>query len=325
MKDIIDLWRSDAPESRARGSALALEYWKRWTPEDLALLRKGAKDKSREVAVRAKEMLHTILTRRWEKGKPKPKDNDLVFVVAQDGTCTMGSTVLFKVTDKGDDDTARLEKFFEVRRYDRKLQAIPGRSDWVNYTLFLRVHPLTPFFHIHRILIIVPNHGGVTRVVLTSDETDDYAAVILPRPVAPKDERITPLEARISICSNGGFKEHRLDRVTHWRKKKELKECRVAVAKDVVGRLSLLGKGSEVPNRLVIQKAVDRLKRFRGKTGKEGKMAIEVDPDREIPFQQVLRVLSLLRKDGYHAVRISPNPGYDKYYGTYQKGQFKRN
>ena len=161
-------------------------------------------------------------------------------------------------------------------------------------------------------------------VVLTSDGTDDYAAVILPGPYPPKDKRITPLEARISICSNGGIEEHRLNRVTHWRKKKNLKECRVAVAKDVIGRLSVLKKGNEVQNRLMVQKAVDRLKRFRAKAGIEGKVAIEVDPDREIPFQQVLRVLSLLRKDRYHALRITPNPGYDKYYGTYQRGQFKK-
>ncbi len=106
----------------------------------------------------------TLPTARKAQQERSEDPATLVLNVKQDGTIRSSGVDLW--TPRMGGNTRVLEDLFERRRNDRRLQEIPGKTDWVKYPVLIRADRSTSFEHVQKLLMIATLHGGVTRVQL---------------------------------------------------------------------------------------------------------------------------------------------------------------
>ena len=121
----------------------------------------------------SKQRLENVtLPKASEAVKEKLADDTLIIVnIMKDGIIRIDGRTFYHPKRHGDDNR-RLEDLFVKRRYNPKFQEIPGQDTWVNYPVLIRADRSTEFQHIQKVLMIVSQLGGVTRIQLGAMKGD---------------------------------------------------------------------------------------------------------------------------------------------------------
>lgn len=247
-------------------------------------------------------------------GNPEPQYGDLILRVREDGTCLMGKKRLIDGTQPS--RISPLIDVFEQRRTIRELQEIPGVDKWVKYTLFLKVDSGTPVLNVQKLMALARYRGAIIRITLLSDEPGVFARVSYPQPIFPPKERSFPLTVRVLLCADGDVKRHRASRRSHLLAAPGLERCTILVEEGPPQLLVEPESGSDVKsrNREAVRKAVDSVDKHCSEEGvKKKDCRVELDADGSVPFRHVLRVISLLRAEGFSGVTILRNPALAEY------------
>lgn len=270
--------------------------------------------------------LTTLLFLIPPQDAPKVGENDLQISVLKDGTLKINGRNIWKPS-QGDDHT-RLEDLFVLRRYMKKYQEVPGKDDFVKYTLFLDLHPQVKFHHIQKLLMIASHNGGVTRVVLLTNSRKEFAWVTLPRDkglvIEGKDKPLG--EVRIVICAGGDLDMHLTQRVKHVKANKDAAKCVVAVANKDLGLLISDESKDEVKasNRKLLEKAAARDEAALKNHSKPDRVIIILDADLEITAPHIIRILKVVQGKIKRSCEIAVSPLWEKYYGMNRKGRFRK-
>ena len=159
----------------------------------------------------------------------------------------------------------------------------------------------------------------------------------------PKDKGLNPTEVtrpeleevRIIICAGGNWQEHKQNKGKHEKIDKPNIECVVVVDKIVIGNVFMTEKYKDkmAANRAMYQAMGDRVKENHqitpsmkgGRKDASRRPPVILDADSEVPYEHIIGAVNACKERGIDNVEFVGNPRFDKYYGSYQKGQFKRN
>jgi len=248
--------------------------------------------------------------------KPKPTADDLVIQIAKAGKITIYGKVYF---DPDKPDFAPLEKLFEYRRQMRKYQEKPGEDLFVKYTLFLDLHPDAAFENVQKVLMCGTKHGGITKIVLMAQKSEEFVRMDLPREVGVVAKEEFPTDIRIVICADGNVREHVYHKRKHAKIQKDAGSCVVVVAESEVGRVVAdeSKKEDSEANRRVVDKLLEKTKETRDRLIKQGKKTVIIlDPDEEVPFRHAVRILAALESKDLWPVEIIGSSRYPRYFAT---------
>lgn len=266
--------------------------------------------------------LTTLLLLIPQQDDPKPGEKDLKITVLKDGTLKIDGKTYWKPGLK--DDLSKLERVFIRRRYMQMYQEIPGKDTWVNYTLFLDLHPEASFFNIQRTLMLAAGLGGVTKIVLRTRDRKEFVRMTLPKVeglvTAP------PKELRIVVCAGGDLDAHQKQRGKHSKLDKDAARCVVAVKNKDLGLLISDDSKDDVKaaNRKIIEEAAASVEKLLNEYSKPNLVSVILDADEEVAARHIIRTLKLVQARIKRSCELVGSPRFDKYYGTFEKGQFRR-
>ena len=163
----------------------------------------------------------------------------------------------------------------------------------------------------------------------------------------PKDKGLAPSsviqpefeEVRIVICAGGNnpatrhhsWQTHIHNKGAHEKLDKPNSQCVALVGQVEIGILYLTAEDEtkkahnlEIYKRLGIKAA--ELYQMTPSTKDASKRApVILDADSEAPYEHVIGVVNSCKENNIDNIEFVGNPRHEKYYGSYKKGQFKRN
>jgi biopolymer transport protein ExbD len=136
-------------------------------------------------------------------------------------------------------------------------------------------------------------------------------------------------EVRVVICAGGDIETHLTDKGRHEKADKPNDVCRITVERNPVGEVH---RTDRHPDRAAANRAVYRAMGMLARdlharlpvTQKGAPTPLILDADSEVPYEHVIGAVNALKEAGIHNVEFVANPRHDKYYGSFQKGQFER-
>ncbi len=158
----------------------------------------------------------------------------------------------------------------------------------------------------------------------------------------PKDKGLAPShvlnpelqEVRIVLCAGGDTRMHLHDKGRHEKEDKPNDVCKVMVEKVEIGEVY---KTEKFPEKLAHNKAVYKAlgvktaeiylvtpSARRGIPDPSKRPPVIIDADSEVPYEHVIGAVNACKENNIDNVEFVGNPRHEKYYGSYQKGQFER-
>ncbi len=159
----------------------------------------------------------------------------------------------------------------------------------------------------------------------------------------PKDKGLAPShvlmpelqEVRIVICAGGDTRMHLHDKGRHEKEDKLNDECKVMVEKIDIGTAYKTEKfkDKQAHNRSIWKSLGERTKEIyevtpsarRGVPDPSKRPPVILDADSEVPYEHIIGAVNACKEVGIDNIEFVGNPRHDKYYGSYQKGQFEKN
>lgn len=163
----------------------------------------------------------------------------------------------------------------------------------------------------------------------------------------PKDKGLAPShviqpefeEVRIVLCAGGAtpqekyadWQSHISNKGAHEKLDKPNAECIALVGKKDQGMLyktadkpNMLKNNEEVYQR--IGQEVKSLYELTPSTKDPAQRApVILDADSEVPYEHIIGAVNACKSNGIDNIEFVGNPRHERYYGSGQKGQFKRN
>ena len=159
----------------------------------------------------------------------------------------------------------------------------------------------------------------------------------------PKDKGLAPTnvlqpelqEVRIVICAGGDTRKHKQDKGTHEKQEKPNEECTIMVEQVEIGKVYRTDKqaGKAAANRaMYIELGKRTAELYQATPSSKGgrddatkRPPVILDADSETPYEHIIGAVNACKNVGIENVEFVGNPRHDKYYGSYQKGQFEKN
>jgi biopolymer transport protein ExbD len=155
----------------------------------------------------------------------------------------------------------------------------------------------------------------------------------------PKDKGLAPThvlqpelqEIRIVICAGGDTRMHLHDKGKHEKADKPNETCKVMVEKIEIGDVFRTDKvaGKAAHNKAIYvslgQKTAELYSTIPSSRDAARKPPVILDADSETPYEHIIGAVNACKSVGIDNVEFVGNPRHDKYYGSYQKGQFEKN
>ncbi len=158
----------------------------------------------------------------------------------------------------------------------------------------------------------------------------------------PKDKGLAPThvlqpelqEVRVVVCAGGDTRMHLHDKGKHEKADKPNDVCKIMVEKIEIGEVFRTDKhpGKVASNKGVYtalgQKTQELYQTIPSSRGGRDDMSrrppVILDADSETPYEHIIGVVNACKSVGIDNVEFVGNPRHDKYYGSYQKGQFQK-
>ncbi len=145
-----------------------------------------------------------------------------------------------------------------------------------------------------------------------------------PAPAPPQFQ-----EVRVVICAGGDIDTHLTNKGKHEQADKPADVCTVAVERHHMGQVY---KTEIQPDRAAANRAVYRALGAKAKelhaphpVDERGRpVPVILDADSEVPYEHVIGAVNALKEMKIENVEFVGNPRHEKYYGSFQKGQFPR-
>ena len=159
----------------------------------------------------------------------------------------------------------------------------------------------------------------------------------------PKDKGLAPTnvlqpelqEVRIVICAGGDTRTHKQDKGKHEKQDKPNDECTIMVEQVEIGKVYKTEKqpGKGAANRALYLELGKRTAELyqatpSSKGGRDDatkRPPVILDADSETPYEHIIGAVNACKNVGIDNVEFVGNPRHDKYYGSFQKGQFEKN
>lgn len=154
----------------------------------------------------------------------------------------------------------------------------------------------------------------------------------------PKDKGLAPThvlqpelqEVRIVICAGGDTRTHIHDKGRHEKADKPNDVCKIMVEKIEIGDVykTETNPGKAAQNKAIYQalgqKTFELYQAIPSSRGEGKKPPVILDADSEVPYEHIVGAVNACKAMGIDNVEFVGNPRHEKYYGSYQKGQFQR-
>ena len=154
----------------------------------------------------------------------------------------------------------------------------------------------------------------------------------------PKDKGLAPThvlqpelqEIRIVLCAGGDTRMHLHDKGRHEKADKDPNVCKVQVEKIEIGDVYMTEKnaGKGASNKGIYMSLGQKTKELQDaqpSTKDSAKRApVILDADSETPYEHVIGAVNACKHFGIDNIEFVGNPRHERYYGSYQKGQFQR-
>jgi biopolymer transport protein ExbD len=155
----------------------------------------------------------------------------------------------------------------------------------------------------------------------------------------PKDKGLAPThvlqpelqEVRIVVCAGGDTRLHKHDKGKHEKADKNNEICKTMVEQNEIGDLYKTEKFKDKAgaNKGVYASIASRTKELvdAQPSTKDAtrKAPVILDACSEVPYEHIIGVVDSCKAVGIDNIEFVGNPRHDKYYGSFQKGQFERN
>jgi biopolymer transport protein ExbD len=159
----------------------------------------------------------------------------------------------------------------------------------------------------------------------------------------PKDKGLAPShvlqpelqEVRIVLCAGGDTRMHLHDKGRHEKEDKLNDMCKIMVEKVEIGEVY---KTEKFPDKIAHNKGIYKSlgvktaeiyqvtpSARRGIPDPTKRPPVILDADSETPYEHVIGAMNACKENGIDNVEFVGNPRLEKYYGSFQKGQFERN
>ncbi len=154
----------------------------------------------------------------------------------------------------------------------------------------------------------------------------------------PKDKGLAPThvlqpelqEIRIVICAGGDTRMHLHDKGRHEKADKDNNVCKVQVEKIEIGEVykTELQPAKMASNKGIYMSLGEKTKQLQDSVPSTKDAArrapVILDADSETPYEHVIGAVNACKHYGIDNIEFVGNPRHEKYYGSYQKGQFQR-
>jgi len=158
----------------------------------------------------------------------------------------------------------------------------------------------------------------------------------------PKDKGLAPShvlqpelqEVRIVLCAGGDTRMHLHDKGRHEKEDKNNDMCKIMVEKNEIGEV---WKTEKFPDKFNSNRAIYKSlgvktaeiylvtpSARRGIPDPTKRPPVILDADSETPYEHVIGAVNACKENGIDNIEFVGNPRHDKYYGSYQKGQFEK-
>jgi biopolymer transport protein ExbD len=155
----------------------------------------------------------------------------------------------------------------------------------------------------------------------------------------PKDKGLAPTsvtqpelkEVRIVICAGGDVQTHLTNKGKHEKDDKKADVCKVMVEQIEIGEVykTEVSPAKAGHNRQMWinlgQKAKELMDQIPSSRDATKKSPMILDADSEVPYEHVIGAVNACKAQGIDNVEFVGNPRHEKYYGSFQKGQFEKN
>jgi biopolymer transport protein ExbD len=155
----------------------------------------------------------------------------------------------------------------------------------------------------------------------------------------PKDKGLAPThvlqpelqEVRIVICAGGDTRTHLHDKGKHEKSDKDNNVCKILVEKIEIGDVykTETNAGKVGANKALYlalgQKTQELYQTIPSSRDATKKSPVILDADSETPYEHIIGAVNACKAVGIDNVEFVGNPRHDKYYGSFQKGQFQKN
>jgi hypothetical protein len=141
-------------------------------------------------------------------------------------------------------------------------------------------------------------------------------------------------EVRIVVCAGGDTRMHLHDKGRHEKADKPNDVCKILVEKIEIGEVYRTDKnpGKGASNKAIYaslgaktQELYQTIPSNRGGVNDPTRRPpVILDADSEAPYEHIIGVVNACKSVGIDNVEFVGNPRHDKYYGSYQKGQFQK-
>ena len=143
-----------------------------------------------------------------------------------------------------------------------------------------------------------------------------------PGPASVRDE------LRIVLCAGGDWRTHLHDKGRHEKADKDGTACRALVEQVEIGDLFKTERqpGKAGANRAVYRALGSKAAELHSSLPRTGTLPVPIiiDADSEVPYEHIIGVVNACKEARLDAVEFVANPRHDRYYGSYEKGQFQR-
>ncbi len=135
-------------------------------------------------------------------------------------------------------------------------------------------------------------------------------------------------ELRIVLCAGSDWRTHLHDKGKHERVDKDGSVCRGLVEQLEIGDLFKTESqpGKSGANRAVYRALGTKAAELHASLPRTGPLPapVIIDADSEVPYEHIIGVLNACKEAKLDRVEFVANPRHDRYYGSYEKGQFQR-
>ena len=139
---------------------------------------------------------------------------------------------------------------------------------------------------------------------------------------------LEPKELRIVLCAGGDWRTHLHDKGRHEKNDKDGSHCRALVEQLEIGDLfkTEAQPGKVAPNRAVYRALAAKAAELHAPLPRAGASPVPViiDADSEVPYEHIIGVVNACKEAKLDTVEFVANPRHDRYYGSYERGQFQR-
>ncbi len=152
----------------------------------------------------------------------------------------------------------------------------------------------------------------------------------MPKDKGPRPERtfVDLREVRVVLCAGGDVATHVSNKGKHEAIDKPADVCRVMVERIEIGDVckTETQPGKAAQNKAVYAALGAKVREiYASLPVVEGRPApVIIDADSEVPYEHVIGAVNALKAVDIHAVEFAANPRHDRYYGSFEPGQFKR-